>query len=107
MSPIRNLVTAAMVGALVAAGAVGAGCSSSRTQESTGQYIDSSVITARVKAALIEEPSLDGLEIGVDTFKDRVALSGFVDSSAQRERATVVVSRVDGVRDVENKLIVK
>jgi hyperosmotically inducible periplasmic protein len=107
MSAMKTMLSAAIVGGLIAAGAVGAGCTSTRTQESTGEYVDSSVVTAKVKAALIKDPMLDGLAIGVDTFKDRVSLSGFVDNTAQKERATVVASSVNGVKKVENNLVVK
>jgi hyperosmotically inducible periplasmic protein len=107
MSTLRTILSAAIVAGLMAAGPVGAGCSSSRTQESTGQYLDSSVITTKVKTALIEDSMLEGLKIGVDTFKDRVSLSGFVDSVAQKDRATVVAAKVNGVGSIENKLIVK
>jgi osmotically-inducible protein OsmY len=96
-----------MLGALVAVGGAVSGCTSTATRESAGEYFDGSVTTAKVKAALIGEPTLNGLEISVETFKDRVLLSGFVDSAAQKERATAVAYGVDGVTNVENKLIVK
>jgi len=107
MSAMRTIIAAAMIGALVAAGAAGAGCTSTHTQESTGEYVDSSVITAKVKAALVEEPTLSVFEIGVETYKNTVQLSGFVDSEAQKERAAVVAYNVEGVRKVENNLVVK
>jgi osmotically-inducible protein OsmY len=84
-----------------------AGCASTRTQESAGQYTDSSVITAKVKEAILEDPALKVFDIGVETFKDVVQLSGFVNSPAIKNRATVVASRVSGVKSVKNDLIVK
>ena len=84
-----------------------AGCASSRTQESSGQYMDSSVITAKVKTAILEDPALKVYDITVETFKDGVQLSGFVNSSEIKSRATVVASRVSGVKSVKNDLIVK
>ncbi len=55
--------------------------STSKT-ESVGEYIDDAVITAKVKAAVLEEPSLKSAEINVETSKGRVQLSGFVRSRA-------------------------
>jgi osmotically-inducible protein OsmY len=87
--------------------AVFAGCASSRTQESTGQYVDDSAITAKVKAAMLEDPGLKSLQVGVETFKGTVQLSGFVNSAEMRNRAATVASRVNGVKSVKNDLVVK
>ena len=87
--------------------AVIAGCASTRTQESTGQYVDDSTITAKVKAAILDDPSLKVFDISVETFKGTVQLSGFVNSAEIRSRAAVVASRVSGVKSVKNSLIVK
>jgi osmotically-inducible protein OsmY len=87
--------------------AVIAGCAGTRTTESTGQYVDGSAITAKVKAAILDDPSLKVFQIGVETYKDVVQLSGFVNSSEMRSRAAVVASRVSGVRSVQNDLIVR
>ena len=87
--------------------AVIAGCASTRTQESTGQYFDDSTITAKVKSAILDDPSLKVFDISVETFKGVVQLSGFVNSAEIRSRAAVVASRVSGVKSVKNSLIVK
>ena len=87
--------------------AVIAGCAATRTQESSGEYVDSSVITAKVKAAIFDDKTLKVFDINVETFKDVVQLSGFVNSAEIRERAAVVASRVSGVKSVKNDLIVK
>jgi len=87
--------------------AVIAGCASTRTQESTGQYFDDSTITAKVKAAIFDDPALKVFDISVETFKGVVQLSGFVNSAEIRSRAAVVASRVSGVKSVKNSLIVK
>ena len=84
-----------------------AGCASTRTQESTGQYVDDSSITAKVKADILGDPALKVFDIGVETFKGVVQLSGFVNSAEIRNRAAVVAGRVSGVRSVKNSLIVK
>ena len=84
-----------------------AGCASTRTQESTGQYVDDSSITAKVKADILGDPALKVFDIGVETFKGVVQLSGFVNSAEIRNRAAVVAGRVSGVKSVRNSLIVK
>ena len=84
-----------------------AGCASTRTQESAGQYTDSSVITAKVKAAIFDDKTLKVYDINVETFKDVVQLSGFVNSAEIKNRAGVVASAVSDVRSVKNDLIVK
>ncbi|WP_034292633.1 BON domain-containing protein [Herbaspirillum sp. RV1423] len=84
-----------------------AGCGSTPQQTSTGQFIDDSVITTKVKAAIFEEPTLKTLQIGVETFKGIVQLSGFVNSSAASLKAAEVTRKVEGVKGVKNSLIVK
>jgi osmotically-inducible protein OsmY len=83
------------------------GCSATRTHESTGQYIDNSVITSKVKAAIFEEPTLKTLQINVASFKGEVQLSGFVDSGASALKAGEVTRGVEGVTGVKNDLLVK
>jgi osmotically-inducible protein OsmY len=78
-----------------------------RAVESVGEIIDDSVITTQVKTALLQEPALKSLQIGVKTFKDVVQLSGFVDSTASRQLAGSVAAAVKGVASVRNDLIVK
>ena len=92
--------------ALVAA-MVMAACSSSRTTESTGEYIDDAAITSKVKAALLGDSGLKSFDIGVETYKDVVQLSGFVNSDQVKARAGEVAAGVSGVRSVQNNLIVK
>jgi len=87
--------------------AVIAGCASTRTQESSGEYMDSSVITAKVKAAMFDDKTLKVFDINVETFKDVVQLSGFVNSAEIKNQAGVVAGRVSGVKSVKNDLIVK
>lgn len=69
-----------LVGAAVALELLGA-CAATPTQEAAGEYVDDTVITAKVKAAILGEPTLTAAEIVVETFKGRVQLSGFVSSS--------------------------
>jgi len=83
------------------------GCAASHKKQSTGQYVDDSVITTKVKTAIFEEPGLKTLQIEVKTFKGVVQLSGFVDSKQSATRAGQVAAGVDGVKSVANDLIVK
>ncbi len=92
---------------LLLAIAVLAGCAATRTQESTGEYVDDSTITAKVKAAILGDPALKVFQINVETFKGVVQLSGFVNSPEVVSRAAVVASRVSGVKFVKNSLLVK
>jgi len=83
------------------------GCASTKTHEGTGQYVDDTVITTKVKAAILEEPGLKSSEINVETFKGVVQLSGFVTSSADISTATKVANAVAGVTSVKNDMHVK
>jgi osmotically-inducible protein OsmY len=83
------------------------GCASTATQESTGEYIDDSAITAKVKTALLNEPTLKSNEISVETFKGRVQLSGFVSSRANIDTAVQVAQAVGGVASVKNDMQLK
>jgi hyperosmotically inducible protein len=84
-----------------------AACTSSRTSESTGQYVDSAAITSKVKAALLGDAGLKAFDIEVETYKDVVQLSGFVDDERLKSRAGELAAGVSGVRSVHNNLIVK
>ncbi|MGE5844590.1 MAG: BON domain-containing protein [Syntrophaceae bacterium] len=83
------------------------GCASTPTRESSGEYVDDTAITARVKAAIFDDPSLKVLQINVETFRGEVQLSGFVDSAQSVRRAGEVARGVQGVKSVKNDLIVK
>lgn len=84
-----------------------AGCAGGKTHESTGEYIDDSTITTKVKASILGTPKLRSHQISVETFKGVVQLSGFVDSSEAATRAVEVARKVKGVKMVNNSLIVK
>ena len=83
------------------------GCASTPKQEGTGEYVDDSVITTKVKAAVFNEPSLKSIEIKVETFKGEVQLSGFVSSEADIKKAIEVARSVKGVTSVKNDMRVK
>lgn len=82
-------------------------CASTPTSESTGQYLDSSAVTAKVKAELINKLGAKGFAITVKTYKDEVQLSGFVNSAIVKQRAGIIAANVDGVKRIRNDLIVR
>src|SRR3954452_14042266 len=95
-------------GILIAASLLlAAGCASTTTRESTGQYIDDGSITTGVKKAMFDEPSLKVAQINVETYKSVVQLSGWVDSSAQIGTAGSIAGSVDGVTSLKNDLRLK
>ena len=83
------------------------GCASTSKQEGTGEYIDDSVITTKVKGAILQESSLKSSEINVETFKGVVQLSGFVNSQADINKAIEVTRSVKGVKSVTNSMRIK
>ncbi|HEX5804309.1 MAG TPA: BON domain-containing protein [Azospira sp.] len=83
------------------------GCASTSKQESTGEYIDDSMLTTKVKAAIFNEPELKSAEINVETFKGVVQLSGFVSSQAAINKAVDVSRQVKGVKSVRNDMRIK
>jgi hypothetical protein len=84
-----------------------AACASTSKQESTGEYVDDSVITTKVKSLLAADDFLKSFEISVETFKGTVQLSGFVNSQQAVDKAGQIASSVKGVKSVKNDLIVK
>lgn len=84
-----------------------AGCAATPTHEGTGEYVDDSVITTKVKAEIFNEPSLKSMEINVETFKGIVQLSGFVTSNANIDKAVSIARNVKGVRSVKNDMRLK
>jgi osmotically-inducible protein OsmY len=83
------------------------GCASTSRSEGTGEYVDDTVITAKVKTAIFEQPTLKSSEINVETFKGVVQLSGFVRSQANVNTAIMTAKNVRGVESVKNDMLVK
>lgn len=83
------------------------GCAGTATRQSTGEYVDDAAITAKVKAALVQDELVKAMQVDVTTFKGNVQLSGFVDTAEQKARAAQVASTVEGVSDVTNNITVK
>ena len=82
-------------------------CAGSQTKESTGEMVDDSAITAKVKTALLSDKEIRAFDVHVETFKGRVELSGFVPSEADKLRAVKDANSVEGVKSVENGLVIK
>ena len=97
---IRCLVLLMLITTFVA-------CASTPTRESTGEYVDDSVITTKVKALLAEDDFLKSFQIGVETYKGIVQLSGFVNSRQAVRKAGEIAGSVKGVNSVRNDLILK
>ena len=81
-------------------------CAATRTQQSAGEQIDHTVLTAKVKAALIDDPATKARQIEVDTFRATVQLNGFVDTADEKAAATRVAHSVNGVQNVRNNLAI-
>jgi len=72
-----------------------------------GKYVEDSVITAKVKAALLKEPNLKSLDVSVETQRGEVLLSGFVKDEAQKQKAMKVAIAVNGVASVKDAMVVR
>ena len=103
MKALKLIVAIGMAVALITS----VGCASTSKKEGTGEYMDDSVITTKVKAAVFNEPSLKSAEITVETFKGVVQLSGFVNSQEDINKAIAVAGRVSGVKSVKNDMRLK
>jgi hypothetical protein len=97
---IRCLVLLMLIATFVA-------CASTSTRESTGEYVDDSVITTKVKSLLANDDFFKSFQISVETYKGIVQLSGFVNSQQAVDKAGQIVRSVQGVKSVKNNLIVK
>ncbi len=108
---LKNIKTLGSVACVLAlplfATVVVTGCAGDRYHESTGEGIDDTATTARVKSALGNDARYKYDNIHVATFKGTVELSGFVESGDARSHAVDIVRAVEGVHDVENKISVK
>jgi osmotically-inducible protein OsmY len=104
---MSNLIRkwATLAGVVLVATALG--CASTAKQEATGEYMDDTVITGKVKTAIFNEPTLKSAEINVETFKGVVQLSGFVSSATAENTAVVVARKVEGVKSVKNDMRLK
>jgi hyperosmotically inducible protein len=83
------------------------GCASTSKSEGTGEYVDDTVITSKIKAAILGESTLKSAEINVETYKGIVQLSGFVSSQAAANKAVELARAVKGVSSVKNDMRIK
>lgn len=84
-----------------------AACAPTPTREGTGEYLDDSVITGKVKAAFAADPTVKATQVQVETFKGTVQLSGFVDSRESAQRAVELARGVKGVKSVKNDTVIR
>ena len=84
-----------------------AGCAGSTTKSSTGEYIDDSAITTRVKSAMISDKEVSAGSINVETFKGTVQLSGFANSAKEADKAESIARNTKGVKQVKNDIQIK
>ncbi len=103
MKPAHRLST--ILSGLVIATLVA--CAPTAQKEGTGEFIDDSLITGRVKAALVADPELKATEINVETFKGTVQLSGFVAAPDHIPKAVTLARGIAGVKNVRNDILVK
>lgn len=103
MKYLQKLATLALLTSFLGLAA----CSATPTRESTGQFMDDTALTTKVKAAIFNEASLKSAEINVETFKGVVQLSGFVSSSANIDKAVMLARSVNGVQSVKNDMRLK
>jgi osmotically-inducible protein OsmY len=104
MKQINRSISAVFLAVVLA---TAMGCAPTPTKEGTGEYVDDTVITTKVKTAIFNEPSLKSAEINVETFKGTVQLSGFVKYQADANKAGDVARGVNGVKSVKNDLRLK
>jgi hyperosmotically inducible protein len=83
------------------------GCAGSAKQESTGEYVSDTWITSKVKATLVDDPTVKATEVNVETFKGVVQLSGFVSSTAAMNQAVYLTRNIKGVTSVKNDMRIK
>jgi len=83
-----------------------AACAATPNSESTGEFFDNSLITAKIKSKLVDDPLTGVFRIKVDSFKGVVQLSGFVNSRDEKSRAEQIAYSVSGVKKVQNSLLV-
>lgn len=83
------------------------GCAGTSTKESTGEYVDDSTITTKVKSQFVQDPTVKALDVKVETFKGIVSLSGFVNTPEEKTRAEQIAASISGVRQVNNNITIK
>jgi osmotically-inducible protein OsmY len=103
----RALLVAAVLGSTAMAGCVVQTSQPTASRQTAGEAVDDGVVTAKIKAKLVDDPATKAYQINVETFKGTVQLSGFVDSAEARTRASQLARETSGVKDVKNSLQVR
>lgn len=106
MKNMQKLMLATMTAGALALGTL-QGCAVSRDQSTTGEYVDDTAITAKVKAKFVENSAVDSAAISVETLKGTVQLSGFAKSANEKATAEQLAKSVKGVKAVKNDLLVR
>jgi osmotically-inducible protein OsmY len=100
----KSILTSLLVAALAVSMTA---CTSTPTQSSASEYVEDSVITTKVKALFVEDPTVSALRINVETFKGVVQLSGFANTAQEMHRAVELARGVTGVSKVKNDIRLK
>jgi hyperosmotically inducible periplasmic protein len=97
--------SAMKLAALAAAALLAAtGCNVMRGDQSTTAYVDDATLTARVKAALLDDDKVKGTNFNVDVYQGKVTLSGVTDSREEARRAEQIARQTPGVKGVESSI---
>ena len=97
----KSALAAALTALLLSA------CAGTSNRESTGEFIDDSAITSKVKTALLADKRVSGMDVSVETFKGRVLLSGYVRSPEERQTAERIARSQPGVKEVNNRIALR
>jgi osmotically-inducible protein OsmY len=103
----KSMALLVLLTAGLSLGSLGTGCASTATSASTGEYIDDSSVTVKVKAAFVNDPTVSAFDVAVETFKGVVQLSGFVNTLVEKEQAGRVAATIKGVTEVKNNITIK
>jgi len=104
---IKSITLLALSISALGLASIATGCASTATRSSTGEYIDDSSITVKVKSAFVKDPVVGAMDVSVETFKGVVQLSGFVNTVTEKQQAEAIAARVNGVTRVQNNIQVK
>ena len=107
MNNVKVIFLNGLLALSIGTGAILGGCAHLGYRETTGRYVDDSVITLDIKAKLAANKAIRSLPISIKTFKGSVELTGFVDKTAQQDIAGNIARSVNGVTDVHNRLVVR
>ncbi len=103
MKYVRAIAFAALAGITI----IGSGCAVVRGQQSTGSYVDDAAITTAVKAKFLEDKTVSGMSISVETLNGTVQLSGFAKSTTEKAQAANIAMGVKNVKSVRNDIVVR